>query len=208
MKINHFTVGQLATRSYLISENGKAMLIDPGAEGAKLLEFIRANNLKLEYIVITHGHFDHIGANAYLKEKTGAAILAHPKAKLKFNDSEKNLSKIFLGQTITSPGPDAFLDEGDRFDFESLQFDILATPGHSEDSISLFEPVEQKLFSGDCIFAGGVGRTDLADSSYTELKTSINEKLLKLDPVVEFFPGHGPRDTIKNFKKNTWPFIA
>lgn len=207
MDLKKFTVGNIMSNCYLISQNKKAVLIDPGAEAEKIYSYLLDNDLELKFIINTHGHFDHIGANEFLKMKTGADILAHPKAELKFKDPAVNLSEPFLRKKITSPPIDQKLTDGDKLQFEDLEFEILYTPGHSDDSISIYIESENILFPGDCIFANGYGRTDLEDSSFEELKNSISEKLLTLPEDVEYYAGHGPKSKIKNFKVGIWPSL-
>ena len=100
MEVQEFTVGRVMSKCYIISKNGKAVIIDPGAEGKKLNNFLKKNNLELKYIINTHGHFDHIAANGFLKEKTDAEILAHPQADKKFKDPQFNLSQPFMNKKM------------------------------------------------------------------------------------------------------------
>lgn len=205
MELKEFTVGELMVKSYLISKNNKAVIIDPGAEGQRLYNYLKNNDLELKYIINTHGHFDHIAANNFLKKKTGAEILAHPDADSKFKDSKLNLSKKFMNKNISSAPLDRALAEQEEFIFEGLKLKIIYTPGHSQDGISIYIPAEKVIFSGDCIFANGVGRTDLEDSDSQKLKDSIENKLLKLPADCTFYPGHGPKSTLSDFKDRVWP---
>lgn len=208
MKLKEFTVGELMVKAYIISQAGKAVVIDPGAEGERLYNYLKDNNLELKYIINTHGHFDHIAANKFLKEKTGAEIIAHPKADLKFADPQLNLSSLFTSQEIIAPSLDRKVNDGEQIDFESLTLKVITTPGHSEDGISIYIPEEKILFSGDCIFANGIGRTDLQDSNYKEIKKSIEKKLFQLPDDCNFYPGHGPSSNLANFKNSVWPAIS
>ncbi|MFN2340795.1 MAG: MBL fold metallo-hydrolase [Halanaerobium sp.] len=192
-------------KSYLISKNNKALIIDPGAEGEKLYNHLKNNNLELKYIINTHGHFDHIAANNFLKNKTDAKIMAHPEADFKFKDSKLNLSKMFMNQNINSAALDKALTDQEEIIFEGIKLKVIYTPGHSQDGISIYLAEEKIVFSGDCIFANGVGRTDLEDSEFKQLKNSIENKLLQLPADCTFYPGHGPKSTLGNFKKRVWP---
>ncbi len=205
MELKEFTVGELMVKSYLISENDKAVIIDPGAEGQRLYDYLNNNNLELKYIINTHGHFDHIAANDFLKKKTGAKILAHPDADLKFKDSKLNLSKQFMNKNVNSAPLDRALTEQEEFHFEGLKLKVIYTPGHSQDGISIYIPSEKVVFSGDCIFANGVGRTDLEDSDSRQLKDTIENKLLKLPADCTFYPGHGAKSTLSDFENRVWP---
>jgi len=205
MELKKITVGDLMSKSYIISENGKAIIIDPGADGEKLYNYLQENNLTLKNIINTHGHFDHMAANEFLKDKTGAEILAHSKADLKFEDPELNLSQRLRRKKISSPSLDRALKEGEIINFENLKLRIIYTPGHSEDGISIYLEEEKALFSGDCIFASGVGRTDFSDSDFEVLTDSIEEKIFLLPDDTIFYPGHGPECKISSFKKGVWP---
>jgi glyoxylase-like metal-dependent hydrolase (beta-lactamase superfamily II) len=205
MELKEFTVGELMVKSYLISKNNKAFIIDPGAEGEKLYNYLKHNNLELKYIINTHGHFDHIAANNFLKTKTDAKIMAHPEADLKFKDSKFNLSQMFMNQNINSAALDIALTDQEEIIFEGIKLKIIFTPGHSRDGISIYLAEENIVFSGDCIFANGVGRNDLEDSDLKQLKNSIENKLLKLPADCTFYPGHGPKSTLKDFENRVWP---
>ena len=207
MELKEFTVGELMSKSYIISKNDSAIIIDPGADGDKLYNYLQKNKLELKYIINTHGHFDHIAANQFLKDKTDAEILAHPKTDLKFKDPKFNLSQIFMQQKIKSPALDKILNDGEIIDFENLKLKIIYTPGHSEDGISIYLEEEKILFSGDCIFATGVGRTDLSDSNFKQLINSVEEKLFSLPEDIIFYPGHGSKSTISFFKNKVWPVV-
>ena len=208
MELKEFTVGDLMSKCYIISENGKALIIDPGAEGERLYNYLINNDLELIYIINTHGHFDHIAANKYLKKNTDAKILAHSKADLKFKDPELNLSQVFNRKKILSPAIDSKLKDGDQINFESLKLKILYTPCHSADGISIYIKSENALFSGDCIFANGIGRTDLEDSDFKTLKDSIENKLFTLSDECSFYAGHGPQSNLKRFKNEVWPSFS
>ena len=208
MNLKEFTVGEIMTRCYIISNNNKAAVIDPGAEGRKIYNYLNENNLELEYIINTHAHFDHIAANEFLKNKTDAKILAHPKADSKLTNSQNNLTLSFLNEEITSPGLDIALKNREKIDFEGITLEIIYTPGHSEDGISIYIAEENILFSGDCIFANGIGRTDLEDSDFKTLKDSIENKLFTLSDECSFYAGHGPQSNLKRFKNEVWPSFS
>lgn len=205
MQIKQFSLGDVFTRCYVLSENNKALVIDPGAEAEKIYDYLKENNLDLKLIINTHGHFDHIGANEFLKEKSGAKILIHTEAADKLLSPDKNLSLNFLRKGMTSPPADRLLEDGDQINFESLTLKVLYTPGHSLGGISIYIASEKVLFSGDAIFSSGVGRTDFQDSDTNKLKDSIEKKILSLDDDTEVYPGHGPRFNLKDFKENVYP---
>jgi len=205
MEIKSFSLGDVFTRCYVVSKNNKAFIVDPGAEAEKIFSYLKNNDLKLEFIINTHGHFDHIGANEFLKNKTNAEIYIHDKAAEKLISAKKNLSLKFLRRKIISPPADRLLKDGDQIIFEDYTMQVLYTPGHSRGGISIYIPKENILFSGDAVFSNGVGRTDLADSSREKLHESIKEKLLVLTEDTKIFPGHGESFLLKDFKEDVYP---
>lgn len=188
MKIHTVIVGPLETNCYIVEDekSKEAIVIDPGDEAEKILNFLAIHPLKVRYIVITHGHWDHVGANWELKEKTKALILIH------------ELDVPMLSIT-NSPKADRYLVDKDRIDIGDLSFSVLHTPGHTPGGICLYNEKEKVLFSGDTLFAGTCGRTDLPYSSEREMEKSL-KKLLKLPAETKVYPGHGPSTTIGNEK--------
>lgn len=189
MRLGKIVVGELETNCYLVwDEKGKlpheAIVIDPGAEGERILEAIKQYSLKIIYIVNTHCHPDHIGANDFIKQKTGAELLIHSADLFLLEDSLVNLS------------PKRLLKEGDKIELGSFALEVLHTPGHTPGSISLYLKEENLLFSGDTLFAGGIGRTDLPGGNFKHLENSIRQKLLKFPDETVVYPGHGPETSI------------
>jgi hydroxyacylglutathione hydrolase len=185
-------VSMFATNCYLVgcSETGVGVVIDPGADARRIVQEVGSLNLQVKYIINTHGHVDHVGANARLKEALGASIL------LNRNDLDLYQNPGFgLGLVVgKQPPPDRFIAEGDRIDCGSLSFTVIETPGHTRGGVCLL--LEGALFSGDTLFAGSIGRTDLAGGSMKEIIRSIKERLLILPPDTVVYPGHGPETTI------------
>lgn len=189
-------VGVLETNSYILydSETRDALVIDPGDEGEEILKDIEKRRLSLKYIINTHGHFDHIGANGFLKEASGAKIAIHVEDAFLLKNAPMHASSFGLN-SATSPEPDFILRDGDDVKIGNIALKIIHTPGHTKGGICLY--YDSQVFVGDTIFAGSVGRTDLPGSlSYTELIKSIEEKLLPLGNDVKVFPGHGPETSI------------
>ncbi len=200
------TVGVNFTNCYLIGKkNSKAIVIDPGDEIDKIMALVEKNNVEVEKIINTHGHFDHISANNELKEKTNAEIYIHEKDKEALINPEKNLS-THLGQKnlVELKEADHILREGDTVEIEDYSFEVLHTPGHSPGSISLYDSNKKILISGDTIFSMGVGRTDFPGCSQEELINSIENKLLTLPDETKVYPGHGQETTIGKFKVKVW----
>ena len=204
--ISSETVGVNFTNCYLIGkENSSAIVVDPGDEVDKIMEMVNEYNVKVEKIVNTHGHFDHISANQELKEKTGAEIYIHKKDKEALINPEKNLSS-HLGQNnlVKLKKADNIIQEGDSISIEDYEFKVFHTPGHSPGSICLYDENKKILISGDTIFSMGVGRTDFPGCSQQELIESIENKILPLPEDVKVYPGHGQTTRIGEFKLKVW----
>ena len=204
------TVGILATNCYLLlcDDTRESLIIDPGfsiEEANTVLERIRRSRAKVKYIVNTHGHFDHISGNGLLKDTLKAEILIHKDDACMLTDPSRNLSYM-LGLTVLSPRPDRLLEDGEKIEVGELQLIVMHTPGHTEGSISLFCKEENAVFTGDTLFAGSVGRTDLPGASLRKLLKSLNERLLKLPDETIVYPGHGGKTTIGR-ERRTNPFL-
>jgi len=202
MFLKRFVVGELNTNCYLIAceESKKAVVIDPGGEEAvdSILNILQKNNFDLKYIINTHGHIDHIIGNNLLKLKTEALLLIHRLDADMLVDGNKNIS-FFMGKEICSPHADKLLEEGDEISLGTLKLKVIHTPGHTLGGISLV--LNNIVFTGDTLFAGGIGRSDLPGGSYQDLQKSIKEKLLVLSDDKIIYPGHGPDSTIGDERK-------
>jgi len=183
MRVSTLRVGEIDTNCYIIEDekSKEALIIDPGDNAEEILNLLNKHQLIARYIVNTHGHWDHIGANRELKERTGALLLIH------------ELDE-FMYKASNSPPADRHLKEGDEIMVGELVFKVFHTPGHTPGGISLYSEKEKVLFSGDTLFAGTYGRTDLPYSSQADMEKSLN-KLLKLPAETKVYPGHG-RPTI------------
>lgn len=211
MTIISLAVGPLTTNCYIVTceRTLEALIIDPGFsihEGDNIIKEIEKRALQVRYIVNTHGHVDHISGNAKIKETTKAKIMIHKDDAHMLMSPPRNLSTM-LGLSAVSLPPDHLLSDGDKIRVGFLEFEVLHTPGHTPGSISLYCRDENAVFTGDTLFAGSVGRTDLPGSSYKKLISSIKGKLLKLPDETVVYPGHGEETTIGRERK--WnPFIA
>lgn len=211
MIFHKMTVTDLETNCYIISCDGKgALVIDPGGEGERIAAWLQENNLSPEWVVCTHGHGDHIGANRFLKEKfpnlriaVGADDAGH------LNSAMKNMS-VLMGHWIKSPPAEVLLADGDRFEFQDLTFDVIAVPGHTPGGICLFGRLHGSegtpvLFSGDSLFAGSIGRSDIPGGNHELLVSTIRKRLLILPPETVVYPGHGPQTTVaREAGTNPW----
>jgi len=196
-----FVVGPLAVNCYLVADpaSAEACLIDPGAEPYGIKNYLTRNALKLKYIINTHGHGDHIAANGFFD----VPIYIHSLDAPFLQDPEKNLSTQFLFR-VTSPKASRLLADGDRVGLGGLSFAVIHTPGHTPGSISL--KLEDVLFTGDTLFAGGVGRTDLVYGDNEALFDSIRKKLFVFPDDTAIYPGHGGSSTIGTEKESN-PFL-
>jgi hydroxyacylglutathione hydrolase len=194
MLVKMFTVGMSEANCFLVgdSESREALIIDPGfdlkSEARAILEEVKRNELTVKYVVNTHGHPDHTAGNKILKEFTKAPILIH------------ELDTVML----SDPPADHKLHDGDLIEVGSVKLRIIHTPGHTPGSIILLG--SDIVFSGDTLFAGSVGRYDLAGGSVEQLKNSLKNKLLTLPDYFKLYPGHGPTSTIGE-ERRTNPFL-
>lgn len=195
MKVKKLVVGIFEANCYILwdEKDREAIIVDPGEEGERIIEIIRKDSLKIKSIVNTHTHIDHIGANDFLGEKTGAPLLVHSADVSLLQNAELNLSAL-SGKERSFSLPARVLEEGDEIRVGNFSLRVLHTPGHTPGSICLYG--DNKLFSGDTLFAGGIGRTDLAGGNSKELQKSIKEKILTLPDEVVVYPGHGPSTVV------------
>ena len=191
MVVEQIVVGPVATNCYVVADKqeGVGAIIDPGEEPAKIMDVVNKLSVEIAYIINTHGHIDHIGANGRVKELTGAPIMIHEADAGMLTSADRNLSTL-MGCEITSPGPDRILGEGNTIMFGSIKLEVAHTPGHSPGSVCLLG--DGLVFSGDTMFFDSIGRTDFPGSSYEDIMNSIKEVLLPLDDDVTVYPGHGP----------------
>ncbi len=189
------------TNCYIIlDENSKEiMVIDPAGDVDKIIEMINILNGKLKYIYLTHCHGDHIAGVSELKEKMGGKILIHRFDSEGLNDVNINLSTVIDLPPIELEA-DSRIDDNDLIHLGELEFKVIYTPGHTKGSSSLYCKEQECLFSGDTMFRGTWGRTDLPTASIDDIMDSIVNKLLKLPDDTIVYPGHGKATMIKEEK--------
>lgn len=205
MKILRIPAGIYAANCYIIfSQGSKAgIIVDPGGDTDDLIKVIHDNKIELKYIVLTHGHGDHIGGVAELKSKFNIPLLIHEADSELLKDGNKNFSNI-MGMGTVELIPDRTIKDGDEILFGELKANVIHTPGHTKGGICL--KINDQLISGDTLFKGSIGRTDLLGGSYEELINSIKNKLLILPGETIVLPGHGQPSTIK-VEKGSNPFL-
>lgn len=205
MKIVSLSLGLLGANSYIIYDEVKleGAVIDPGGDAHILLDEIDSKNIDIKYIILTHGHFDHIGAVGKLKDKTGALIAIHKDDAPNLTDIFKNLSFSMKVESI-QPEADLLLVDGDTLIIGENSLRIMHTPGHSPGGISILG--DGIVFTGDTLFKGSIGRTDFPGGDIELLRASISNKLLTLDDSTIVYSGHGPATTIAT-EKTSNPFL-
>ncbi|HEY8056121.1 MAG TPA: MBL fold metallo-hydrolase [Terriglobales bacterium] len=203
-----FAVGPLACNCTLLGDDAgrRAVVIDPGAEVDGIVQLLADHHWRLEAIYITHAHIDHIGGAAELKRRTGAPVWLNPR------DHQLAGTLDLQAQWIGVPPPpqvtpDAALTGGARLELGGATLQVLETPGHTEGSVCLYLPGEHKLFAGDTLFAGSIGRTDLPGGSTPAILRSLHEVVLALPDDTQVIPGHGPETTIGR-ERATNPFLT
>ncbi|MGH9502039.1 MAG: MBL fold metallo-hydrolase [Terriglobales bacterium] len=201
-------VGPLQCNCSVIGEEStrEAMVIDPGDDIEDVLALVRKHNLQVKQIVITHAHIDHVGGAMKLRAVTGAPILLNQNdyALLKMLD----VQAAWIG--VENPGKieiDHAIGQSDRVQAGSLTAEVIHTPGHTEGSVCLYFPAENKLIAGDTLFAGSIGRTDLPGGSMQKIIRSLHEKVLTLPDETVVVPGHGPLTTIGEERQSN-PFLV
>jgi hydroxyacylglutathione hydrolase len=185
--------------------SGEAVVIDPGDEIGRITSILDKHHLRVKAIIITHAHIDHIGGAQKLKALTGAPVY------MNFSDQELydhiDTQAQWLG--MATPGKtdiDVNAREGESIRLGAAEFQVLETPGHTQGSISVWIPAENKLVAGDTLFLDSIGRTDLPGGNPRQILRSIHDKLLPLDDAVVVIPGHGQNTTIGRERRRN-PFL-
>lgn len=212
MKISRFTVNPFGVNSYVMwdADTLEAAIVDPGmadeAERKALDSFIERQGLKPVHLINTHMHLDHIFGNLYVKEKYGLDIKAHPADDFLGRSLEDQTTRFHLPIKATNQGLDVELHDGDRLYLGTEPIDIISVPGHSPGSVALYCPESGFVITGDALFRGSIGRTDLPMGDYPTLIAAIRDRLLTLPPDTVVLPGHGPESTIGQ-EKSSNPYI-
>jgi hydroxyacylglutathione hydrolase len=191
-------LGPLQTNCYILSQkDGSSLIIDPGEEPNKIIQYISSKKLFPKAILLTHAHFDHIGAVDAIREKYGIPVYVHKQEKSWLSDPSLNGSQFFIpGQQIQAKSADYIISNEKTMVIEGFTFEVFETPGHSPGSISFYFKEAGIVASGDALFQASIGRTDLPGGNHNQLLESIHKKLLVLPEETLVLPGHGPATTI------------
>ena len=206
MILEGLVVGMFQSNCYIVGSEGtrEAMIVDPGDEGDRILATLERHNLEAKLIVVTHTHVDHVAALQAVRDSTGASVAMHRDA-YESSKGDSGLMRMLLGASAPPVGePDLPVEDGDKLKVGDLEFEVLFCPGHAYGHICLVG--QGVVFTGDALFAGGIGRFDLPGGDGKLLLRSIRDKLLTLPDDTIVLAGHGPSSTIGE-EKNSNPFL-
>ena len=205
MDVKQFYTGPIQVNTYLCADeqSKEAFIIDPGMSCKPLDNYIETNDYTIKYIILTHGHGDHICGVPYYKKMFGAPIVGHKGDDFLFNDARENLSVGMCGQKIEFL-PDLYVEDGDELQVGNMTLKVIHTPGHSPGGIGIL--VGNVLFSGDTLFRDSIGRTDFRGGSFRTLYTSVHQKFFVLPDDTYVLPGHMGPTTIGHEKQYN-PFL-
>ncbi len=210
MNIIRLTLSPLATNCYIVPVGGgNAVVIDPADDGEKILDAAEKAGLSVKKILLTHGHFDHTGGAAYIKEKTGAPIYIHKADNELLSDAVKALAFFCPGKPFVTCTADVLFDDGDVITEGSAEFRVMCTPGHTAGSVCfLYSDAagENIMFAGDTIFKDSIGRSD-GYSGDPEVQLRSLDKLKELETDYIILPGHGESTTLFTEKRYN-PFLS
>lgn len=210
LRVKTIVTGLFQENCYVVSSGADAFIIDPGDDADEILSACR--NLDVRYILLTHAHMDHVGALREIweemqKKGKNPQILMH-KSDLFLLELAPSMARYFGYEINEPPEPSGFVEDGDELDFAGLKIKVIHVPGHSPGGTAYFisDGDKNHLFTGDILFAGSIGRTDLPGGNYNQLVYGIKSKLLVLPLETIVYPGHGPTTTIAREKVSN-PFL-
>lgn len=193
--------------SLLWDAAGHAALIDPGGEAERLLAEVARRDLKLQSILLTHGHLDHVGAAAELRDALGIPIIGPQREEQFWLDALPQQAELFGFPPAQAFTPDQWLADGDRVEVGSVRLDVLHCPGHTPGHVVFYQPAARLAFVGDVLFKGSIGRTDFPRGDHAALLDAIRGKLFPLGDDVRFVPGHGAMSTFGHERREN-PFVG
>ena len=195
MILETLTVGPFQENCYVIGDGETGAIVDPGDEAARIALAVEQTGLEIGQILVTHAHIDHVGAVAPLADEYACSVLMHAEAEpmLQQLPTQAMMMGLRFGKV---PAVDRHIQDGEILEVGSLRLESLYTPGHAPGHLAFYVESEGLVLSGDALFAGSVGRTDLFGGDMEVLVRSINERLLTLPDETRVYPGHGPRTTI------------
>lgn len=202
MKIKRIIAKMLSSNTYVIINNGIGVIIDPGAEVDEIMAVVNEENIRIEYIILTHVHIDHILNLDELKNRLKCKVGVHKLEEFYLGNSWQNGAKLF-GMEKIFESADLILEDGTSLEFGNETFDIIHTPGHTPGSICI--KVGNYLFTGDTLFRRSIGATHLGNGNSSDLESSLI-KLMKLSDDIVILPGHGTSSTIGYERENN-PYI-
>ena len=209
MIVDHLILGEYQTNCYILRAKNQAkdcLIIDTGLNAAKLIDFLEEKRLNPVAVVLTHGHVDHIlGLNALCEKFADFKLLIHKDDATMLTSSRLNLS-ILAGINGKTRPADIMLEDGDLVEYAGIKLVVIHTPGHTPGGICLYSKEENTLFSGDSLFAGSIGRTDIPRGDGELLREVLKQKILTLDDETIVYTGHGPETRIGN-EKSLNPFF-
>ena len=202
MKVKAMVLGMLQTNVYIVydEQSKDAVIIDPAGEENRIIEFIEKKELKLMGVLITHGHFDHIGAVNGIRERFGVPVFSTKIEGENMADPNENLSLRLIGNPMKAEIDETIKDK-EIIEFGELAFKCIVVPGHSPESVCYYNEDNNILLCGDTLFAGSIGRADFYDGPANSLILNIKDKLMCLPEETMVYPGHGIQTTIGREKK-------
>lgn len=208
MYLHKLVVGSSQTNCYIIAntDTKECAVIDPGNDSSIIIDIIESNNFKLDKILITHAHFDHIGAIDDIKKFSNASIIISGTDGTILNSDTLTLSTAF-GTVAPKSKPDFFVDDGDILEIAGYTARVISTPGHTPGSVCYYFESENILFSGDTLFRDSIGRSDFPGGDFKSITESIKSKLFTLPPDTKVYPGHNDDTTILHEKENNFYLI-
>ena len=204
MILEKIVESRMGENTYVVGDekSKKCIVVDPGANFVDIMNVVKRNNLEIEYVVLTHGHGDHITNVLKIKEATNAKIVAHEEEQEILLDKRKNLS-VSLPSATVELDADIYVKDNDTLKVGDMKMKFIHTPGHTPGSMCI--KIDKHMLTGDTLFAGSMGRTDFYGGDYKKMEKSL-KRLKNQDDNITIYPGHGPNTTLKT-EKMTNPFM-